>query len=78
MLDRLPRLDGGDMANHLFYGSNLLILRDQVVNESVDLIYFSIWSFSIARAAGFTSPPTSARAARDRRRQFHALSSKVR
>jgi hypothetical protein len=30
---------GGDMANHLYYGNNLLILRDKVANESVDLIY---------------------------------------
>jgi site-specific DNA-methyltransferase (adenine-specific) len=27
------------MANHLFYGDNLAVLRESVADESVDLIY---------------------------------------
>lgn len=27
------------MANHLFYGDNLNVLRDSIRDESVDLIY---------------------------------------
>ena len=27
------------MANHLYYGDNLAVLRDHIASESVDLIY---------------------------------------
>lgn len=27
------------MANHLYYGDNLTVLRDQIASEAVDLIY---------------------------------------
>ena len=27
------------MANHLYYGDNLAVLRDSIASESVDLIY---------------------------------------
>lgn len=27
------------MANHLYYGDNLTVLRDSIASESVDLIY---------------------------------------
>jgi site-specific DNA-methyltransferase (adenine-specific) len=30
---------GQDMTNHLYYGDNLMVLRDQIATESVDLIY---------------------------------------
>ena len=31
--------DGGMMANHLYYGDNLAVLRDSIRDDSVDLIY---------------------------------------
>jgi len=27
------------MANHLYYGDNLVVLREQIKDESVDLVY---------------------------------------
>lgn len=30
---------GQDMANHLYYGDNLRVLRDSIADESVDLVY---------------------------------------
>ena len=27
------------MANHLYYGDNLRVLRDEIASESVDLVY---------------------------------------
>jgi len=29
----------GGMANHLYYGDNLVVLREQIKDESVDLVY---------------------------------------
>ncbi len=39
----MMRSDGGrqagQMTNHLYYGDNLKVLRDEIADESVDLIY---------------------------------------
>ena len=32
------QLHGGSMGNHLYYGDNLAVLREQLGDESVDLI----------------------------------------
>lgn len=29
----------GTMANHLYYGDNLRVLRESIADESVDLVY---------------------------------------
>jgi 16S rRNA G966 N2-methylase RsmD len=33
---------GDSMANHLYYGDNLRVLRESIADESVDLIYLDL------------------------------------
>jgi len=33
------------MANHLYFGDNLGVLREQVRDESVDLVYLDCFAF---------------------------------
>ena len=39
IINPTPTEDAGDMRNTLYYGDNLLVLRDHIVSESVDLVY---------------------------------------